>query len=471
MKHLFSFLALFVAIQLNGQIDYTSAQKMVLDAARYWANPHNVDKLTTRGAITHSLDSIVSWNGSSVVTEKAEMEYNDEGLTTIMRQYVIDSLTGSLQLDGITTFSYQAGNLSNLSIQELNPETQEFVVFAEMDFQYDGSNRLDSAVISLEDPFFGGGFGPFLGIRQVYSGDLLVQTRQWLFVALLGGWIPSSITDFQYDDNDLLIDQLTSAVDFTTGEIVPSARTTYAYNAEGLQETVIDYTWVDPNWEESFRTTFEYYSNGTLSNEVEEVFSNGTWVNSTWTTYPVENVTDEYPFSSYIWDAVGSTWVISDSTINLLNPSLPWAQVAAPTQLSALALLGGETSGIGLFDFDGSSIDESRYFIADSLTQELGLDSRQVYYYSLIEGSAVTSVLPEYLVVSPNPAQDQFYIDLDLDTKANYKVYNGAGAIIARGEMNIGRNAVQTSSWTPGIYYVAIHLNDGSVYVHKQMVE
>ena len=139
--------------------------------------------------------------------------------------------------------------------------------------------------------------------------------------------------------------------------------------------------------------------------------------------------------------------------------------------MSALALLGGETSGIGLFDFDGSSIDESRYFIADSLTQELGLDSRQVYYYSLIEGSAVTSVLPEYLVVSPNPAQDQFYIDLDLDTKANYKVYNGAGAIIARGEMNIGRNAVQTSSWTPGIYYVAIHLNDGSVYVHKQMVE
>ena len=171
-------------------------------------------------------------------------------------------------------------------------------------------------------------------IRDRYSGDLLVQTKQWLFVALLGGWIPSSITDFQYDDNDLLIDQLTSAVDFTTGDIVPSARTTFAYNAEGLQETVIDYTWVDPNWEESFRTTFEYYSNGTLSNEVEEVFSNGTWVNSTWTTYPVENVTDEYPFSSYIWDAVGSTWVISDSTINLLNPSLPWAQVAAPTPVS-----------------------------------------------------------------------------------------------------------------------------------------
>ncbi len=181
-------------------------------------------------------------------------------------------------------------------------------------------------------------------------------------------------------------------------------------------------------------------------------------------------MTEEYPFSFYVWDAVGSTWIIADSTINLLNPALPLAQVAAPTQLSALALLGGET-GIGLFDNDGSSIDESRYFIADSLTQELELDSRQVYYYSLIEGSAVNPVLPEYLMVSPNPAQDQFYIDLDIDTKATYKIYNSAGAAIARGEMNIGRNAVQTASWTPGIYYVAIRLNDGSVYVHKQMVD
>lgn len=471
MKHLFSLIALFVALQLNGQVDYQAAQKLVNDAARYWANPQHVDQLTTRGAITHTLDSILSRNGASIVTEKAEMEYNAEGLTTIMRQYLIDSLTGSLQLDGISTFAYQGGNLSNLQIQELNPETQEFEVFAEMDFQYDGSNRVDSVVISLEDPFFGGGFGPFLGMKQVYSGDILVQTRQWLFVALLGGWIPSAITDFQYDDNDLLIDQLTSAVDFTTGDIVPSARTTYAYNAEGLQETVIDYSWVDPNWEESIKTTYEYHNNGTLFNEVEEVFSNGTWVNSVWITYPVANVTEEYPFSTYAWDAIGSTWIVLDSTINLLNPALPWAQVAAPTQLSALALLGGETSGVGLFEFDGSSIDESRYFIADSLTQELALDSRQEYYYSLIEGSAVNPVLPEFLSVSPNPAQDQFYIDLDLDTKASYKVFNGVGATVASGEMNVGRNAVLTSAWTPGLYYIAIYLNAGSVYVHKQMVE
>lgn len=471
MKHLFSFLALFVVLQLNGQTNYQSAQKMVSDLSRFWSNPKNIEQLSTRGAITHTLDSVVSVNGSSFVTAKAEMEYNAEGLTTRMRQYALDSVTSALQLEAIITFSYQSGNLSNLLFEELNTETQEFDPFVEMDLGYDASNRLDSVVISLEDPLFGGGFGPFLSVKQVYDGDLLVQTRQWIFFALLGGWIPASVTDFQYDNNGLLIDQLTSSVDFTTGDIVPSARTTYAYNAEGLQETVIDYTWIDPSWEESLRTTFEYHSNGTLFNEVEEVYSNGIWLNSAWTTYPLEDVTEEYPSTSYIWDAVESRWNASDSTINLLNPALPWAQVAAPTQISVLALVGGGDIEVNLFDTEGSAIDETRYFIADSLTQEFALESRDIFYYSETGSSAVNPILPQFLAVTPNPSQDQFYIDLDLDTKANYKVYNGAGAIIARGEMNIGRNAVQTSSWTPGIYYVAIHLNDGSVYVHKQMVE
>lgn len=471
MKHLFSFLALFVALQLNAQTDYQSARKLVSDFARFWSNPQNVDQLSTRGAITHTLDSVVSKNAASFVTAKAEMEYNAEGLTTRMKQYGLDSVTSALQLEAIITFSYQSGNLSNLLFEELNTETQEFDPFIEMDLAYDGSNRLDSAVISLEDPLFGGGFGPFLSMKQVYSGDLLVQTRQWIFFALLGGWIPASVSDYQYDVNDRLSDLLTSSVDFTTGDIVPTTRTTYAYNSEGLQETVIEYTWVDPNWEESLRHTFEYHANGTIFNEVNEVFSIDTWINNTWTTYPVANVTEEYPSTSYIWDAVESRWNASDSTINLLNPALPWAQVAAPTQISVLALVGGGDVEVNLFDTEGSAIDETRYFIADSLTQEFALESRDIFYYSETGGSAVNPVLPEFLAVTPNPAQDQFYIDLDLDSKANYKVYNSGGAAIARGEMNIGRNTVQTASWTQGIYYVAIHLNDGSVYVHKQMVE
>jgi hypothetical protein len=470
MKNLITLLALLITVHLNGQTDYSSTQKMVMDLARFWSNPTNVEKLTTRGVLTHKLDSIITRDAANSVTAKAEMEYNAEGLTTKMRQYGIDSLTSTLTLEGIITFNYQAGNLSNLLFEELNTETQEFEAFVEMDFAYDGSDRLDSVVISLEDPLFGGGFGPFIGIKQVYSGDLLVQARQWIFFALLGGWIPASITEYQYDGNDRLTELVVSSVDIGTGEIVPSTRTTYTYTAQGLQETVTNYVWADPDWTEDLRTMYTYHSNGTLFNEVEQMFLIDDWVNITWTTYPVENVTDEFPFTSYIWDSALSTWSESDSTINLLNPALPWDQVAVPSQIGVLALLGGE-SEVNLFDTDGSSIDETRYFTADAQTGEFDFNSRENYYYSLLEGSAVNHVLPDYLTVSPNPAQDQFVIDLDTDLTAIYNVYTSTGAIVETGNMNEGRTTVQTAGWSSGLYYVLIRMQDGGAFVHKQIVE
>lgn len=470
MKQLFSLFVMLVTVHLNGQTDFQATQKRIMDLARYWSNPQNVEQFTSRGAITHTLDSVVSRNASSMVTNRAEMEYNAEGLTTKMRQYGIDSLTSTLQLEAILTFNYQAGNLSNLLFEELNPETQQFEPFIEMDILYNDANLLDSVVISLEDPLFGGGFGPFLSIKQVYSGDLLVQTRQWIFFALFGGWIPASISDYQYDANDLLTELVLSTVDISTGEIVPSTRTTYTYTLQGLEETVTDYVWADPDWLENLRHTYTYHANGTIFNDVEEIYLTDTWVNSIWTTYPEENVTDEYPFTSYVWDAALSSWLASDSTVNLLNPALPWDQVAVPSQINVLALLGGEVE-VNLFDTEGSSIDETRYFTADSLTHEFAFDSKENYYYSLLEGSAVNDVLPAYLTVSPNPSQDQFVIALDLDVKATYTVYNNVGTAVANGVMNNGRNTIQSSGWTPGVYFVTIQLADGNAFVHKQIIE
>lgn len=77
---------MLVTIQLSGQTDLQSAHKLVKDFALYWSNPQNVKQVTTRGAFTHALDSVVSRNAASFVTQKAEMEYNAAGLTTKMRQ-------------------------------------------------------------------------------------------------------------------------------------------------------------------------------------------------------------------------------------------------------------------------------------------------------------------------------------------------------------------------------------------------
>lgn len=478
MKHLFSFLALFIALQLTGQTDYQATQKWVKDFVKTWSDPQYVQKFNTSGAgllITHTLDSVVTKDASSAVTQKLEMEYNTQGYTTKMKQYGPDDITSIIRLQSVTTFEYQTpGYASHITIDTVNTSTQEFEKQLEMEIEYDDANRVDSLVISIEDLLFGGGFGPYLAIKQVYSGDLLVQTRQWINIPFFGGWVPISVVDFQYDANDLLTDQLTSSLDFNTGFFVPSDRTTYTYNAQGLQDVVTEYLWVDPAWEPSQRFTYSYYPNGTIHNEIREIYSteSGTWANNVWTTYPVGNVTNQYPVTSYIWDPISVTWNETDSTINLLNPALPWSQVAAPTQLSLLSVLGGGATGAGFIDDpDGSSINEIRYFLVDTLTGNFYFDSKDIYYYSLIGGAAVQSVLPDYLSVAPNPAQDQFMINLDLDAKATYTIYSNTGVAIAKGDMLEGNNTIQTASWLPGLYYVLITLQDGSVYVHKQMVE
>lgn len=477
MKHLFSLFALLFTLNLAGQSQYQSAQTYIKDLARFWSDPSNLDQLNDSRAglvITHKLDSVVTKNNVFATTLKTEMEYNSLGHTTKINQYGLDSATQVLRLEGITTFEYQIpGYPSHILSQGLNLETQQMEPQLEMDIEYDASNRLDSVVISIEDPLFGGGFGPFIGLKQVYSGDLLIQTRNWLFIALLGGWVPASVTDLQYDDDDLLVDALTSTIDLGTGSIEPSDRTTYSYNAQGLRETQTQFVWSDPVWEPTERYNYTYHANKTIAEEKRQIYNttSQTWDDNVWTLYPIENVTEEYPFSSYYWDIASGSWYVTDSTVNLLNPALKWGQVAVPSQLGFLALLGGEGTVNFFDDPDGSSIDESRYFISDSLSLDLHFESLDFYYYSLFDGSHINTVLPENINVSPNPATSQFTIDFDQQTKATYNVVNIAGVTVVRGDLLQGKNRIQTSDWAPGMYYITIQLQDGTIYVHKQSVQ
>lgn len=477
MKHLFSLLACFAVLQLQAQTANQTAQKLVSNFAHFWSDPSNWERLNQGRSgldLTHKLDSVVTKNNVFATTVKNEMEYNSLGYTTRINQYGIDSATFLLRLEGITTFDYEIpGYPSHINSEGINPETNQLETQLEMDIEYDGSNRLDSVVISIEDPLFGGGFGPFIGIQQVYSGDLLVQSRQWLFIALLGGWIPASITDMQYDGEGRLTDQLTSSLDFGTGELVPSERTIISYNAQGSKETETDYTWVDPAWEPTQRFNYTYHANGTISDEKRQIYNTTTqaWDDNVWTRYPIENVTDQYPSSSYYWDPVASQWYVTDSLVNLLNPSLKWGQVAVPSQLGLLSLLGGGTALNPFGEPDGSVTQESRYFLSDSLSLDLRFESEDFYYYSLFEGSGVNPVLPEFITIAPNPAQAQFTINLDTDANATYTIYSNTGVAEMKGYIHSGSNIIQAARLAPGLHYVLITMPDGKVYVHKQMIQ
>lgn len=475
MKYLYTFFIAFIAFNLSAQTNLKPAEALVRKYATFWSDPSHSYQVNERSLVfapAYKLDSILTNEDNGVTLSRTEATYNSLGHTTEMRQFDLDSTTFQLELYSVTNFSYETpGYVSNILSKTYNPASQQLEDDLEMDIEYDGQNRVDSIVISLEDPLFGGGFGPFLGVKQVYNGDLLVQSRNWLYIALAGGWIPTSVTDYTYDE-DVLIEQVTTLVDFSTGELTLDTRTTYEYTSEGLQQSVTTYTYEEPLWVESTQEYYEYYNNGTVSTHSSLVFNtqSGEWENAQRVVYPVEEVDFEYPSVTYVWDSVLPGWVKTDSTINLLNPDVLWGDVAAPTQIAVLAFIGGEAADIG-FDPEASSIEEIRNFIVDDLSGELTLDYSDVYYYSPFETSAVNPVLPEYLSVTPNPAQHQFFINLNSDLTAEYTVFNNTGAALASGRVMEGQTTVYTNGWTPGLYYVLITSKDGASYIHKQLID
>lgn len=475
MKHLITLVAALAILQVQAQTLNESSRQLIRDNAAFWAQPHLWSSLLTRGAgleLTHALDSVVSKDLASHTTQKIEVTYNSKGHTSTANQYDLDSITGALTLQTQFVFDYadDPAYATHMVLKGLNEQTQQLETTLEMNIQYDASNRIDSVVISLEDPLGLGGFGPYLSVQQVYDGDKLVQSRQWIYFAIFGSWIPASITDLQYDDQGRLIDRLVSVADLGSGSIVPDTRTIYEYNGQGLQSTVTDYQWVDPNWEATQRTLYTYYPNDVLAEELRQQYSTGEWFNNLRTVYPVENVSETLPVTSYLWDPVEGVWNVTDSTVSLLNPALPWSQVATPDELSLLSLLGGEVAS-PFDDENASSINEVRFFYADTITHVLAYSSKDIYYYSLIEGSSVDPVLPSYITVAPNPAQSEFSINLDSETAAGFRIFNATGTLVEQGQLHSGKNTINGSGWPSGIYYVQLRMADGHSYIAKQIME
>ncbi len=469
MKYLFSFFTLFIGLHLSGQTGINAAQDLARKFAHYCADQEWKQFLDPgiRYAITNKLDSVVTFDASSSVTQKIAMDYNANHNTLHLKQYGPDSLTSVIEVQSVFTLEYTEPDYPwHIIADALNNTTQQLEKQFEFNIFYGTMHRLDSLVISITDPF-SGIFGPTLATKEVYTGNLLTQTREWFYFSLFGFWIPSSKTDLQYDGTNRLIDKLTSVIDFQTQEVTPNTRTTYHYNVSGKQDTLTNYTWNGASWDRSDRTVYNYFSNGTESGELTQIYSNGIWENNTWTKYALENVNDKYPSTGYYWDAANSKWNKSDSTINLLNTALHWGQVAAPRELAVLSA-ADYFSGPS-FESDESSILETRYFLADSLSHQLFYDSKDVYYYSDINSSAVRTVLPEYISVTPNPAHDQFTINIDQDRKAIYTVYSASGDVIESGEIASGDHNIKVS--VPGIYLVKFQLPDGNVFIHKQVIE
>ena len=464
MKHFLLLVAILFSMQAYAQ---TAAEKAA-SINRHFAGmkPGTYTQLVTRSAKTHTLDSIVSSDEFGNTRYRVEFEYDDQGRATTMLQYELDSLTSTIELySRITQFYQGTSDPSRMTIELRDDSTGQLETILDFELYYSAPGRLDSAVISQEDPFTGE-FSELIGQKNVYEGDLLVATRQYFYISFLGGWVNSGETIFTYDDNDLLILEESTTLDFGTFSIVPLSRTVYSYNANNLRDTATTYFYEDPNYVLDSRIIYEYYPSGLVQNIIEQSYFNGEWVNELWTENHqgvINNVVDQ---SIYRWDF--DNWLKTDSTHHILNTALPFEDVYTANPLSFLS------TGEGFFDFIGGfeyAIAERYYHLFSETTGQINYTEHDVFYYSQFEPSAVVNVLPDFITVTPNPATDFIQISLRKDTDASIMMTSLSGQLIRSGRLTEGTNVFEVSGVAPGIYMMLITLEDGLAYAHKQIIK
>ncbi len=470
MKHLLLSLLMMGALQLSAQHDFQKAQQILDRFGHIGAGSASL--FQTRGAgqpFTHALDSIRNITASGTLNGRLEMEYNAEGRTRLIRQYALDSLTGIVRLEGITRFVYGAGSKPvHIDLETRDSLTQEMVLTVAIDLEYDGQGRLDSMVISVEDPFVGG-ITPTLATGIIYIGNLQVLSRQWIYISFFGAWIQASETAYFYNGQGRVIEEISYAVDFVSGDLLPSSRTTTAYTSEGYPEVVTIYVHTGADWAAQTRTLSAYYSNGTLEQQTEQTHNGITWNNSLRSDFHNAVVDDEFTRTDLAWDEGIGVWNKTDSVRTTLDSSLPVDQISLPLELSVLSNLG-----IGVEEFIpsfASAIDETYYFVFDNGAGAFIPAGKDTYHYTLLDPSGIEHTLPGYLTVSPNPAVGSFIIESSQDLTGNYSIYTLDGQIVAHGTLYQRATHIQASGWIPGVYAVVIRLQNGQAFVHKQMIQ
>lgn len=71
--------------------------------------------------------------------------------------------------------------------------------------------------------------------------------------------------------------------------------------------------------------------------------------------------------------------------------------------------------------------------------------------------TSINNLTPIYTAaIYPNPANDFILIDINEPINTNYKIYDIAGKIVSSGVLNSGKNSINTSDMTNGVYFIQI---------------
>lgn len=425
---------------------------------------------SSRAAFTHTLDSIISTTGVGQVVARELFSYDDKGRLTQSVSYEINEETFELGLIGIYSFSYNDNDQLKAFRLEGPDEEGEVVVQGEGELFYE-NGRIDSLILNYPDPLTGV-FGPLLANRYIYDGDNLVKIRQWLNFILLGGWIPNGETDYEYAGGNRPVVITFSTIDFLSGELTPAQRTEITYYPNNRVQSFVEFIWNDElgEWQASESTEYFYFANDRIQEEISSIydFVNGQWINSYRTTYEVNNPDEYQVANTYAWDAEQENWIPTDSAYLELRSDLPIANVAYADFSFASQLLNGFS--VEETDDYTHAPNQDLYYIYDQAAGEYVIVTETNFYYSELEASSVSDVLPEFVSITPNPATEMVNIRIDQDVRGKYNAMSLDGRMVARGTINGGDNVINTAAWTPGVYVLTFQLEGQQPVAWRQVI-
>ncbi|GAB4136513.1 MAG: hypothetical protein Fur0015_08800 [Ignavibacteriales bacterium] len=113
----------------------------------------------------------------------------------------------------------------------------------------------------------------FLRIRYYYTKDGLVKKILYDLYNN-GDWVPDFETNFFYDENQLVNEEIVK-INFGTG-LIPVEKVIYNYSEKSYLESYIVQNWNESSWINSEKTSFDY-SKDRLIGELSFSFSNNFW--------------------------------------------------------------------------------------------------------------------------------------------------------------------------------------------------
>ncbi|MCK5856366.1 MAG: T9SS type A sorting domain-containing protein [Bacteroidales bacterium] len=325
-------------------------------------------------------------------------------------------------------------------------------------------------------------------------------------------WIANTKKTITYTSNSYTTEY--SHWSTSSNQWIKNEKIEWFQNQSSLDTLSLSYTW-NSQWVLNSKNYYSYNTNNDISVQITKFEISGSWVNgrkTEWTYDANNNLIEQNSFqwdsqnnvftyeSKYkkgydnqnrkIYDVSGgynntaSTWDYYDSTYHFLgtNSNIDSTKTfsSPPSNVWEAAFKNEMTYNNNYSQADlvlpttYFSKDDLEYFNHmleiivgyDSINGQWPLSYKYSIYYSDFIGSSINIPMQNTISISPNPTQNFFFVDMNVNQQIDIRIYDASGRIIKIQKLN-SSTRVNIQDLESGIYFIQVIDANNNVYTSK----